>query len=332
MTIDIKVSLKDKRILRELFVDGRMHYSKIAKKVGLSKQVVHYRIKRMHDLGLLIGFNSVYNVQRIGWQSYMVFLKLKSINNNKKTEIIEFLTKHPNTAWVIKCIGNYDLVLKFFVKNVLELNKILKNIESKYDQFFDNYESDHIETEHLVPVPFLYAPLKHKFIPEQKQEGVVKVSNLDIQVLESLAKESRIQLSDLAIKLNVSRDLVKYHLKKLEDKKIIVKYRPSAWSGSKSVGYSWYLITLKFKQLTKQKLKSLNTYLQTNPNVTYIYELIGQHDFGFEIRLKTGDELNEVLMEIRSLLGEDLKQHDLNLILKEYKYTYFPKCLRETNS
>ena len=32
-------------------------------------------------------------------------------------------------------------------------------------------------------------------------------------------------------------------------------------------------------------------------------------------------------MEIRGILKEKLKRHELLLILHEYKYTYFPQCL-----
>ena len=49
----IKLDLKDKRILKELFVNARMPYSTIGKKVGLSKEVVHYRVNRLMKIGLL---------------------------------------------------------------------------------------------------------------------------------------------------------------------------------------------------------------------------------------------------------------------------------------
>ena len=50
MNAEIKLNIKDKRILRELFDDGRMPFSKIGKKVGLSKEVVHYRVNNMNDV------------------------------------------------------------------------------------------------------------------------------------------------------------------------------------------------------------------------------------------------------------------------------------------
>jgi len=113
----------------------------------------------------------------------------------------------------------------------------------------------------------------------------------------------------------------------LEKNKVILNYRPSAWSGSKSIGYSWYFVMLKLNEVNKSTNKKLEYYLTNHPNMTYYYKSIGQHDIQFEIRLKTSDELNQVLMDIRSILKHELKSHELSIILKEHKYSYFPDCL-----
>jgi DNA-binding Lrp family transcriptional regulator len=324
----LTLDLKDKRILRELFIDGRMPFSKIAKNVGLSKQVVRYRYQRMYENGLLMGMNSVYDINRLGLQTYMVYVKFKSIDDDKEKNILESLTNHPNTSWVIKTIGNYDVILQFFVKDLSELNNILKKFESIYELYVDSYVIDTVKEEHTVPVPFLYSPLKYDWLPPKKKPGKAKIDKIDIKILEQLASNSRMQLSVMAQKTGLSRDLLKYHLKKLQREKVILTYRPSAWSGSKSIGYSWYFITLNLRDLSDEKKQSLFAYVKNNVHVTYMYELIGQHDLGIEIRLETGDELNQVLMDLRRLLAQDLKRHELNLILKEYKYTYFPECLK----
>jgi hypothetical protein len=73
--------------------------------------------------------------------------------------------------------------------------------------------------------------------------------------------------------------------------------------------------------------KKLQYYIMSHPNMTYYYKSVGQHDVLFEIRLKTSDELNSVLMDIRRMLKTNLKSHELSIILKEFKYTYFPDCL-----
>ena len=42
-----KLDLKDRKILRELDMNARIPMNELAKKVGLSRQVVQYRIQRM---------------------------------------------------------------------------------------------------------------------------------------------------------------------------------------------------------------------------------------------------------------------------------------------
>ncbi|MFH0875160.1 MAG: Lrp/AsnC family transcriptional regulator [archaeon] len=327
MNSEIVLDMKDKRILRELFRNGRMAFSIVGKKIGLSKEVVHYRVNNLIKKGLLIGFNTIYDIKKIGWKIYLVYVKLKNVDNEKENQIINELSNHPNVAWVIKCIGNYDLVLKFFVKDNFELNSQLKELEKKFS-YFDDFSIDFVDNELPIPVAYLYSPLK-PYLLTLRNEDKIDMTKIDILILELLSKNSRMQLSDISLRLKIPRDTIKYHLNKLEKSKVIITYRPSAWSGSKSMGYSWYLVLLRYKQIEKHTKSTLLSYLTTNLNIAYVYELIGQNDLGFEIRLKTGDELNQILMEIRAILGPDFKSHDLSLILKEYKYTYFTDCMKK---
>src|SRR3989338_6323874 len=88
------LDVKDKRILKELFGDGRAPLSAIAKKVGLSTEVVNYRVNGLIKKGILIGFNTVIDVNRIGWQIYFVYIRLRNVDSGKENEIINFLTNH----------------------------------------------------------------------------------------------------------------------------------------------------------------------------------------------------------------------------------------------
>ncbi|MFH1432710.1 MAG: Lrp/AsnC family transcriptional regulator [archaeon] len=330
--IPLKVlTIKDRKILKELFENGRTPFSVIAKRVGLSKEVVNYRVKKLIDNGILLGFNTVINVNKLSWQIYFINIRLRNIDDAVEQEIIKLMTNHPNIAQVLKCMGNYDLILKVFVKDYIEVNNLMKNIEIRFKTHIDEYAIDFVENEHPIPVPFLYEPFKineHQSIPK-KDTTPVPVLKTDLEILKALSNDARMPIADIAKKINMSGELTRYHLKKLENNNLIIKYRPSAWSGSKSIGYSWYIVMLKLNEINRIAQKKLQSYIINNPNMTYYYKCIGQHDIMFEIRLKTSDELNKVLMDIRSILKNDLKSHELSIILKEYKYTYFPDCLLE---
>ena len=49
----MKIGLKDKKILYELDVDSRQSNKQIAKRVGMSEQVVGNRIRRLQHLGII---------------------------------------------------------------------------------------------------------------------------------------------------------------------------------------------------------------------------------------------------------------------------------------
>jgi Lrp/AsnC family transcriptional regulator, leucine-responsive regulatory protein len=323
------LSIKDRKILKELFSNARTPLSTIAKRVGLSKEVVNYRVKRLTKKGILIGFNTIIDVQKLGWQIYFINIRLRNIDDLIEKEIINELVNHPNIAQVLKCMGSYDLILKVFVKDYVGVNKIMKEIETKFKTHISEYMFDLIDEELPIPLPFLYEPfkIKEQTNASKKDTTFFSLSQTDLQILKAVAHNARMPTTEIAKELNMSRELVRHHLKKIEKNKIIMNYRPSAWSGSKSLGYSWYLVMLKLNDTNEKTHKKLQYYITNHPHMTYYYKSIGQHDIQFEIRLKTSDELNQILMDIRSILKHELKSHELTIILKEHKYTYFPSCL-----
>ncbi|MCK5233601.1 MAG: Lrp/AsnC family transcriptional regulator [Candidatus Aenigmarchaeota archaeon] len=328
------LSIKDRKILKELFDDGRLPFSVIAKRVGLSKEVVNYRVKKLIEKRILIRFNTVIDVSKLGWQIYFINIRLRNIDDVVEEEIIKLMANHPNIAQVLKCIGTYDLVLKVFVKDYIEANNLMKSIEVKFKTHIAEYAIDFVEQEVTIPLPFLYEPFKikeYQSIPK-KDTNKVSVSSIDLQILKTVSHDARMPVADIAKKTGISRELARHHLKKLEKNNVIIKYRPSAWSGTKSIGYSWYLVMLKLNELNKTTEKKLQSYILNNLNMTYYYKCMGTHDIMFEIRPKTSDELNNVIMKMRSILKTGLKSHKLTIILKEYKYTYFPDCVMNTKA
>jgi len=60
-----KIDKKDKKIIYQMRNNCRLSYSQIGKKVGLHKDVVAYRVKRLQDLGIIKGFYTFYNPKKL---------------------------------------------------------------------------------------------------------------------------------------------------------------------------------------------------------------------------------------------------------------------------
>ncbi len=63
----IKLDLKDKKILTLLDEDARLSNTQIAKKVGLSKPAVEYRLKRFEKNNIIFSYYTVVNFTKLGY-------------------------------------------------------------------------------------------------------------------------------------------------------------------------------------------------------------------------------------------------------------------------
>ncbi len=327
MVSDKELDAKDRQIIGALFENARTPVSAIAKRARLSKEVVNYRIRRMMASGLLVGFNTVIDVRKIGWEMFFVYIRFRNINISEENRIIGFLINHMNVAQLFRCIGNYDAVLKVFARSYAEAAAIMKDIEAAYKDNIDEYSIDAISEESAVPFSFLYEHAKNKRLHymEKKEAEKVILSKTDLLILRELSKNARMNLAGMATKLKTSREILKYHVKKLERSRIILKYRPDVLP--KVLGYNWYFLIIKTGKMDALMSNKLESFLLNHTNVTYFYKTAGSSDVQVELRVKTNEKLNEILMQLRGILRSVLKRSEMLAILDERKYTYFPDCV-----
>src|SRR3989344_641465 len=76
----IKVDLKDKRILEELDRNPNIFSSSLGKKVGVSRQVVEYRIDKLISQKTIYSFYTLVDVGRLGYSSFRIHLRLRNVS------------------------------------------------------------------------------------------------------------------------------------------------------------------------------------------------------------------------------------------------------------
>ena len=89
----VKIDLKDRRILYHLDADSRQSLTQIGKKVGLKKDVVSYRIKRLQDEGIIKYYWTVIDAYKLGYMVFRFYLIFQYVTQEIKKEIIEYLVK-----------------------------------------------------------------------------------------------------------------------------------------------------------------------------------------------------------------------------------------------
>ena len=129
----VKLDLKDKKILFELDFDARMPFSKLSKKVGLSKRSVEYRVKRLAEAGVIKKFCTVTNAHKFyHHHSCNTLIAFKNAGKVDREKIFKYLFNHRKGLWVSKGEGSYDILITTYTKTLIEFKKFIEEFNSKF--------------------------------------------------------------------------------------------------------------------------------------------------------------------------------------------------------
>jgi Lrp/AsnC family transcriptional regulator, leucine-responsive regulatory protein len=319
----IKIDLKERKILYELDVDSRQAYSNIAKKVGLSKDAVIYRINKLVEAGIIKRFHTVLDNGKLGFIPFRLYLRLQNTTAEKEKEIIGYIKQQKEVIWLVSIDGEYTIGLAIYVKSVKEMNIFWKRLFSKYRNFIDKRWLTIYTKVAYYPRAFFIGK-KENFdeyvcFTESTQE---KVSDIDISILKLLAPDARISIIEIAKKLNITPKTAAKRIKELEKRKIIVGYR--TMFDLQKLGYQYFKVHISVKNMDEEKEKQIKKFFKHHPNVVYDNEILGGFDLEIEIQVPSLDDLRKVLNELKEQFPDIIKNYTYMLFYKEHKYLFFP--------
>ena len=292
----IKLDLKDKKILYQLDLNSRQSNLKIAKKVGLSKDVVNYRIKKLEQEGFINGYYTIIDFSRIGYFSIRVYIKLLDTSPEKKREIIDFLVKNKKIFYVAGIEGQFDIGFGTWIKNIYEFEDFYLEFKKKFKQYIGKDKISIFTKAHHFHRAYILDKKIDDVKPEYfGKEKIVPHDDTDLNILRIIAKNARIPIMEIAKKLKIPATTIAFRIRQLEKKKIIQGYR--FIFNFRLFGYEYYKVDLTLKDILR--LKELITFAHYNPNILYIDQTIGGSDFEFDLEIKDKEEFFKLIEILR---------------------------------
>jgi Lrp/AsnC family leucine-responsive transcriptional regulator len=317
------LGIKDRKILYELDIDSRQSYGNLAKKVGLSKESVFYRVKKLADSGIIKRFHTLVDTSKLGYTSFRIFIKLKNTSSRKEKEIINYLKNQKIVAWVVSIEGNWDI-------NMWLLPKTIKELSDFWNSFYDKFVN-HIDEKSLSIFtkivyygrPFLisrnYNDKAFTFAREPEES---KIDNIDHEILKLLVPNSRISILEMANKLDLSPKTVSYRIRNLEKRKVIVGYR--LMLDLEKLGYLYYRMHIKLRRINKEKENEFRSFVFRHPNIVYDNIALGGPDLEIDIQVESVEKLRSVIKEIRDKFISIIENYEILEYYKEHKYLTLP--------
>jgi DNA-binding Lrp family transcriptional regulator len=317
----VKLDLKDKKILTLLDEDSRLSNTQIAKRVGLSKPAVEYRIQRFHKNNIIFACYSVIDFTKLGYSQYKIYFKFQDITLEDEQKIIDYWNSDNNSIWIAQIRGRWDLAISILARSNFEFGKILSKFMNQYSKFI--LAKDVLLTE--------YSPIyAREYLTETKPSEFVygmpskiyELDDTDKKILKELSRNARINIVDLAEKTGLTRDIINYRLKKLTKEKIIVQYR--CYLNLQNLNINHYKIIFRTKNFDEQTEKQIKQYVANHKKATQFLKLIGSWDLEIEFETENEDELYKILTDIRKRFSNVIRDFDILRITETYKYDYFP--------
>jgi len=319
----IKLDKVNKKILCELEHDARQPISKIAKTIGLSKEVVNYRIKKMLDTGVLGGFYTLLDIGKMGYMYSRLQFTYRSFTPAVQKKMIAFVKKFPQIGWIAITKGPWDIVFVMYNKTIDEINTCYLALLSEFGEYLNtksvsiahriyhfksNFLHDGTDTSSVV----LHAPT----------DECVSIDDIDFKLLHELAQDARLSLTELSSHISSTVPLVRSRLKRLIDKGIILGFRPRI--NYKLLGYEHQKVFLHLTPDGCKNIRLLREFLSREKKVVFITEAIGSTELEFEVKLKGKNELYEFMIAFTTRFPEAIENYDTVLIYEEPFVNYFP--------
>ncbi len=150
----------------------------------------------------------------------------------------------------------------------------------------------------------------------------MKLDKKDTLLLEILETNYRTTNSEIAKKLNISKQNVEYRIKKLEKEEIISGYYPVLNFGK--LGYFYIRITFSLQHMLENKKNELFQYLKNKEEFFWVFHLSGPCDIGAALLVKDFKTYKEKINELYDKFGEYISNQEETIMttLRYYSYPY----------
>ncbi len=118
----------DMKILRLLQENAFTSYEEVGASVGLAESTVRYRVKKLQELGVILGFTCAIDLRKLGFD-LMVFANI-DVEPGKEKLAAQKLAKVPNIIGLFAVSGGSDLVSIIVARSNDELAQIAEKVRS----------------------------------------------------------------------------------------------------------------------------------------------------------------------------------------------------------
>ena len=145
-----KIDKIDKKIISIINQNARLSNVKIGSQLNLSYKTIQLRIKKLEQKGIIQGYRTWINFNKIGYSYRKSLIKLKQFQKEEEIKILEFCKQNLNITYLITCVWPWDIEIEIESENEQIFLKILREFRVAMKDLIIDYENLTIIEEHKL--------------------------------------------------------------------------------------------------------------------------------------------------------------------------------------
>lgn len=135
------VDRTDLEILKVLSEDARLPTAGIAERTGLAPHLVRYRIQRMEDLKIIIGYHVNIDYKQLGILSFKTQFFLRSYDIKLREELLTYCSRSPHITCVVQQVGDCNFEIEMEVEYLEQHYALIEDIRGNSSKLVRNFQS-----------------------------------------------------------------------------------------------------------------------------------------------------------------------------------------------
>lgn len=314
----------DLALLAELSLNGRESLTLLARKLGLSKQRLSYRLRALQRRGVLTGFFAIPNIFRLGFDHFRVFVRFQRLTEAGEKELLDHLLTRSDVSWLTQLDGDFDLEFVVWAQGVPAFESAYDDILGQFGPLFQEKYFSLATRIEFRPWRFLSAAgaLPGEGVVLESRPGPIAIDAIDRRLLAELSRNGRLSLAALAARCRISPASAAQRLRALRRSGAVAGF--GAKIDHVLLGRVYRKVFLRLEQPAGAPLDRLCAWLRARPEVIFLVKTVGGYDLEVELMTGPGGEFLAFMRRLRTEFAAEIAAFRSVIVLRELKYGQYP--------
>ncbi|MBI4152635.1 Lrp/AsnC family transcriptional regulator [Candidatus Woesearchaeota archaeon] len=309
-----KLDAIDRKLLLELDKNSRSADTWLAKRIGRSREAVRYRIKQLQDKGVIRNFVTIVDLSQFGYQAYSLYATVRG-KTEERDKFYNHLKKQHNIFWFAVSEGAWDVGMYILARSNKDFLQQKISLLSKYRHLILNKEISVLADLRIYPQKYLL-PSDAEPVILFNQLSSEKIDQTDFKVLGGLLKNARSNLVELARTTALSIDVIRGRMKKMEKKKIILKY--SIDLNHMALGLQYFKVFINFDNPTSAQESRFLQYCKERKEIISFARVAASWDAEIGVIVDSFQKFNEFIRTIKDEFSDLIIDTEAATVSEEY--------------